>query len=523
MPIKTYQGKFEFKEANHLLKRCLFGPKLTEINSFVGLNVSTAVDFLLQDIPLPKPPVNNYNDATNTDSTVSFGQTWINAPYQNGTINSRRVTSLKSWWIMQMMNQTVSIREKMVLFWHNHFATEAGIVNDARFLYKHCHLLRRFALGNFKTLVKEITIDPAMLKYLNGYLNSKTAPDENYARELQELFTLGKGPNSKFTENDVKAAAKILTGYRLDNEKIISFFDANRHDTTDKQFSSFYNNKIIKGRTGLDGVKELDDLIDMIFEQKEVSLYICRKLYRFFVYYDIDDEIETTIISPLAEILRNNNYEIKPVLKALFTSDLFYSSESISCNIKSPIDFTVGLCREYEVVFPIELDVESHYHMANYIRTTAANFQQNLGDPPSVSGWESYYQIPQFYELWINSDTLPKRNAFTDRMISSGYTRNGKKLIIDFISYTKQFPKADDPNLLIDDVLKHLYTLEVSSDTKKFLKSILLSNQALDSYWTTAWNNYIREPQNTSALTIVTTRLKEFYKYIMNLEEYQLS
>jgi uncharacterized protein (DUF1800 family) len=523
MAIDVYAGTFGSKEITHLLKRCLFGVKRAEINSFLGQSVSTVVDTLLQDISLPNPPVNNYNDTSYTDPGILRGQTWVTAPLGDGTANSRRITSLKSWWILQMLNQSTSLREKMVLFWHNHFATEADVISDARYLYKHNNLLRTSAFGNFKTLIKQITLDPAMLRYLNGYLNTKTAPDENYGRELQELFTLGKGPNSNYTENDVKAAAKLLTGYRLDATAINSFFDSTKHDTTDKQFSSFYGNKIIKGRTGVDGAKELDDLIDMIFAQQEVSLHLCRNLYRFFVYYEVDATVELQVIVPLAEILRNNNYEIKPVLKALFTSNHFFLSQTRSCHIKAPIDFMVGLCREYELVFPPETDIENYYFMGDYLRSTAATIQQNLADPPNVSGWEAYYQAPQFYEIWINSDTLPKRNAFTDRMINTGYTRNGKKLMIDAVGYTNQFTKPEDPNLLINDALAHLYTIDVSTETKIFLKSILLSNQTQDYYWTDAWNSYKMDPANTGRLTIVSTRLKQFYKYIMNLEEYQLS
>ena len=129
-----------------------------------------------------------------------------------------------------MINQGTSIHEKMILFWHNHFATETLDIGDARYVYKHHMLLRKYALGNFKEFVKEITIDPAMLRYLNGYLNNKNSPDENYARELQELFTLGKGPKSNYTEGDVKAAARVLTGYTVNATIISSVFDPNRHD-----------------------------------------------------------------------------------------------------------------------------------------------------------------------------------------------------------------------------------------------------------------------------------------------------
>lgn len=522
MAIDVYAGNFGAKELNHLLKRTLFGAKRSDISAFAGQSVSQVVDFLLRDLPLPNPPVNNYNDTNYTDANVPAGQTWVNALYTDGTANSRRVSSFKSWWVTQMLNQPVSIREKLTLFWHNHFATEADTVDDARYIYKHNALLRSLSLGNFKTLTKQVTIDPAMVRYLNGYASTRTAPDENYARELQELFTLGKGPDSKYTEADVKSAARLLTGYTLDSTNIISVFNTNRHDVTDKQFSSFYGNKLIKGRTGVDGAKELDDLLDMIFAQVEVSKYICRRLYRFFIYYDITADVEANFITPLAEIFRNSNYEIKPVLKVLFMSNHFFLPQNRSCNIKAPVDFVVGLAREFEIVFPDASDYVNVYYMSDYLRSTASNLQQNLADPPNVSGWPAYYQVPQFYELWINSDTLPKRNVFTDRFISSGYTRNGKKIVIDPIAYTAKFSKPEDPNVLVDEALGHLYTIDVSADVKKFLKSILLSNQVTDTYWTTAWLDYKAAP-TTAKTAIVQTRLQEFYKYIMNLEEYQLS
>lgn len=523
MAITVYSGAFGAKELTHLLKRCLFGVKRADVTSLSGRSLTYVVDYLLQDIPLPTPPINNYNDANYTDASVAAGAVWTSAPYLDGTVNSRRITSFKSWWLGQMLNQQVSLKEKMVLFWHNHFATETNTIGDARYIYKHNDLLRTYAFGDFKELVKKITIDPAMLRYLNGYVNTKTAPDENYGRELQELFTMGKGPNSKYTEADVKAAAKVLTGFQLDSTNITSTFSASRHDTTDKQFSAFYNNKIIKGRTGVDGAKEVDDIVDMLFTQNELSMYICRRLYRFFVYYDITPDVELNVITPLAELFRSSNYQIKPVLKALFTSDHFFAAQTRSCNIKSPVDFVVGLCREFEIVFPDSLDYVNLYYMWDYLRGQASTITQNIGDPPNVSGWVAYYQSPQYYELWINSDTLPKRNAFTDRFISTGYTRNSKKIVIDPLAYTAKFSKPEDPDQLIIDVIAHLYTIDVSTQVKTFLKSILLSNQTTNSYWTEAWTNYKLSPNDTARRTIVLTRLNEFYKYIMNLEEYQLS
>lgn len=520
--IDYYAPPFGLTEKIHLLKRVLFGVKQKDIDLIKDKNLDESLNLLLNTSPEPLPPLNNYNDTNFTDSTVPTGQSWVKAPY-DGNANGRRITSFKSWWTGLMLNQETTIHEKMVLFWHNHFATETVDINDARYIFKHNALLRAHALGNFRQLVREVTLDPAMLRYLNGYLNNKNSPDENYARELQELFTLGKGLKSNFTESDVKAAAKVLTGYTVNATTISSSFDPNRHDTGNKQFSSFYNNTVINGLTGANGAMETDLLLNMIFQQEEVAMYICRRLYRFFVYYEIDEATETNVITPLAKVFRDNNYEIKPVLKALFSSEHFYDPINRACMIKSPVDLCVGLCREFNIRFPEPTDIVNQYFMHDYIRTQASNMQQNLGDPPSVAGWAAYYQEPQFHELWINADTLPRRNQFSDTMIGNGYTRNGKKISIDILSFVDTLPDPADPNKLINDSLMVILSIEVTSSVKDFLKSILLSGQSTDSYWTAAWQTYKSNTSITANKTIVLTRLQSMFKYLMNLPEYQLS
>ena len=520
--FSAYFPPFGRPEIIHLLKRTLFGVKDADIKKLSGRILSDGLDILLTPEPLPSPPLNNYNDTNFTDPNVPAGQIWVNAPY-DGNANSRRYTSFKSWWTGRMLNQSTSIHEKMILFWHNHFATETVDIGDARYVYKHHVLLRKYALGNFKEFVKEITIDPAMLRYLNGYLNNKNSADENYARELQELFTLGKGPKSNYTEGDVKAAARVLTGFTVNATSISSAFDPNRHDTGLKQFSSFYNNATITGKIGVNGALETDELINMIFLQPETALHICRKLYRFFVYYEIDAATEANVIVPMANLFRTSNYEIKPVLKALFSSEHFFDPVNRACLIKSPIDLCTGLVREFSIIFPDASDYINQYFMHDYIRTQASNMQQNIGDPPGVSGWSAYYQEPQFHELWINADTLPRRNQFSDVMIGNGYTRNGKKINIDILAFVNTLSNPSNPNILISDSLEILYAIDITQQVKDFLKSILLSGQSSDSYWTDAWTTYKANTGNTVNRNIVLNRLKAMFKYLMNLPEYQLS
>lgn len=519
--LGTYGGQWTRTQAAQLLRRACFGFNRQTLDVVAGMTMNDAVDMLLNvDNNPPSPPLNNYNTSQNIDPNVPLGQTWVTAA-PDPNYNFLRAQSLRSWWMGQMLADT-TLREKMTLFWHNHFATQLSIYNDAHYGYKHLAMLRANALGNFKTMVKQVTIDPAMLSYLNGNANTKTAPDENYGRELQELFTVGKGPDSHYTEADVKAAAKVLTGWRDSRNTAASYFDPTRHDINNKQFSAFYNNTVITGKSGAAGADETDELIDMIFAQNEVARFICRKLYKFFVYYVIDADTETNVIIPLADEFVANNWEIKPLLAKLFKSDHFYDTNNYGCVIKPPTDLTIGLMHQFNVTVPAP-DVPTQYQFWNYVWAVNTLLQQSPLDTPNVAGWPAYYQEPQYHELWINSDTLPKRNQITDLMVYIGYKRNGQTLIIDSVAFADQFPNAADPNLLIEDTLEVLYAIEISQTQKDFLKSILLSGQTSDHYWSDIWNQYKNNPGDTNNLNMVKTRLQTMLKYLMNLAEYQLS
>lgn len=527
--LTAYGGSWTENEVIHLLKRTMFGSSRTDINYFKTRTFLQSVDEILNPTaPIPDPPLKEYTtpaNATLPDPNILQGTTWVDDPNTDGTVNSLRRASFKKWWMGVMINQDRSIREKMTFFWHNHFATETNDIGNSQFAYRHHDLLRKNALGNFKLLTRAVTVDPGMLVYLNGQFNTAKAPDENFGRELQELFCCGKGPGSLYTEEDVKAAAQVLTGWRNNATTFTSFFDPTRHDTKDKKFSSFYNNTIIPGKTGATaGDQELDALLDMIFSTQEVAKYICRRIYRWFVYYDIDTAVEANVITPLADLLRSSNYEIKPVLNALLKSEHFFDALAKGCQIKSPVDLVVSLCREFNVVFQPATDYNTNYGMYNYLVNSVANMQQNIGDPPDVSGWKAYYQAPQFYEIWINSDTLPKRNQFTDTMIVNGYTFNGKKIVLDGVEFAKTLPNPGDPNKLIDDIVNLIFRIDISAASKTQVKTdILLGGQSSDYYWTDAWNMYITTPGNVANTTTVKNRVRDLIKYFMDLSEYQLA
>jgi uncharacterized protein (DUF1800 family) len=523
--LNTYSGPWTRNEVQHLLKRTMFGSTKADIDYFLSRSMSQAVDELLNPVAaLPSPPLNDYSAET-PDAGVPAGTTWVNNFSTDEDINTERRASFKKWWAGVLLNQDRSIREKLTLFWADHFGTETNTIGLAHLVYKHNDLLRRDCLGNFKTMVKDVTTDPGMLIYLNGYLNSASAPDENYARELLELFTLGKGPTVAYTEEDVRTAARILTGWRINTTTYTTTFDPANHDTNNKQFSSYFNNTSISGQSGANGTLETDDLLNMIFAKEEVSKYICRSIYRWFIYYTIDAAAEANVIEPLAQIFRTNNYEIKPVLEALFKSEHFFDVINQGCLIKSPVDQVIGCMREFGVAFPnTTTEYNDAYGMWDYLRNWSARMGQNLGDPPDVSGWPAYYQEPAFHEIWINHDTLPKRNQFTDIMTWNGYTRNERQIIIDTIAFTKTLPNPGDPNALVDDTLDIIYRVPVSDATKQSIKqSVLLSGQTQDYYWTNAWNGYLADPTNMMNEAIIANRLKTLYQYLMNLSEYQLS
>jgi hypothetical protein len=511
-----------------MLKRTQFGARPEDIQYFAARTFSQAMDEILQPTaPAPAPPVKDYVPSANVlkpDTNVAAGTTWVNDIGADGGLNGNRILSFQKWWVGNLINQDRSIREKMILFWHNHFATEADTISNPIYVYRHHQVLRNNALGNFKALTRAITLDPGMLVYLNGQLNTLAAPDENYSRELLELFCCGKGPESKYTEDDVKAAARVLTGWRINASTATSFFDITRHDKAPKKFSAFYNNATIAGRTSATaGDLELDDMLNMIFATNEVSKYICRRLYRWFIYYDIDATVEATIITPLANIFVQNNYEILPVLQALLKSEHFFNSLTVGCQIKSPIDLIVGLCREFSIALPPASDYTTNYGIYNYFFNWATGMQQRIGDPPDVSGWKAYYQEPQFYEVWINSDTLPRRVQFSDIMIVNGYTLNGFLTKINQIEWVKMLSEPADPNKLISDITYRLLRIDISAASKQQLKrDILLGGQSDDHYWTDAWKLYLSTPGNTNNTNTVRNRLRDLIKYIMNLPEYQL-
>jgi uncharacterized protein (DUF1800 family) len=530
--LAPYSGPWTKLEAAHLLKRTMFGIKYADLNFMAGLTMSNAVNSILDlsaSLP-PAPPLKEYTSTGgNPDTTVTLGTTWVNDFNTDGSVNYFRRLSFKKWWVGNMINQERNIREKMTLFWHNHFGTEADTIDSGVHLYNHNDLLRQNCLGNFKNLVKDVAKDGAMLIYLNGKYNTNNAPDENFARELMELFTLGKGPNSQYTQNDVQEAAKVLTGWRVSNTSYNVSFDSTKHNSGNKTFSSFfgtggstYNINGVAGPTG--GAVELNDLVNMLFSKDEVAKFICRKFYRFFVYYKIDATIETNIITPLSQIFISSGYNIKTTLETLFKSEHFYDANIIGSVIKPGVDYIVGLLREFQVTFPVATDYDSNYQHFNKYFSKARELNQEIAEPPNVAGWPAYHQSPGYHEIWINTSTYPNRVKFAETMSNNGYTYNSITTKIDVIEFAKLCSDPSDPDTLIEETLRLIYSIDISAADILSLKSqTLLSNQNQNYYWTNAWNDYIGAPTNTAFVSIVKNRLQDMLQALILREEYHLS
>ncbi|MDN5204162.1 DUF1800 domain-containing protein [Fulvivirgaceae bacterium BMA10] len=518
--LEPYSGSWGNQEIAHLLRRTTFGINFNDLANVSSMTLPDLVTSLLQDETLPDPPLNVRDGYTG----VPIGQTWVNKS-GDFDFNQDKLYSLGAWTMGHMVHQNLTLREKMALFLHNHFVTQVEIVVEARHLYSYNNLLREYALGNFKELTKQMTINPAMLVYLNGNLNEVGAANENYARELFELFTIGKGEQigegdyTNYTEQDVLAAARVLTGWVNDYLVNTSNYISEKHDKGDKQFSSAFDNVVLSNNEE----QEYIDLIEMIFSKKETARFICRKLYRWFIYYTIDDQVEQQVIDPLAQIMVDNDYELKPVLTTLFNSAHFFDEANRGCLIKSPLDLTIGFFRQFNVAFPDNADLINQYANWRFVYLLALLQEQRLGDPPSVAGWPAYYQEPQFYQIWINAATLPfKRDLTNFFTLGPGYESGDFILGIDPIAMAESVSQPSDPNILIQELIDLLYSIDLIQDQKDFLKEVLIPGLP-DFEWTVEWNNYKSDPDDPNKLAAVSSKLRALFSTMLSMAEYQLS
>ncbi|MEZ0485093.1 DUF1800 domain-containing protein [Fibrella aquatica] len=513
--LDSYTSPLTARQAAHLLRRATFGPSPEQIALFTGITPQVALSLLMTPTALPSPPV----DPTTLKpfDTLAF-VTAQQTVWQNAT---------KYWWLGLMVNEAPSLTEKMTLFWQNHFVSTFNDVNDARYIYRQNVLLRRHALGNFQAFVIEMTKDAAMLRYLNGNQNVVGKPNENYARELQELFTIGVG---NYTEEDVKAASRVLTGwvdsgYRNTTTPTIAVtFRSAQHDTTDKVFSASYQNRVIKGRSGATaGDEELAELIEMILAQPETARYLVRKLYRWFINSDITPALERDFIEPLAKVFRQGNYELKPVVTALLTSQHFYDDALRGAIVKSPLELNLGTLRYFGIKAPDAVTNNTGFtQLMTFVQARNREQQLDVMNQPSVFGWPPYYDTG-FYDLWINSTTLALRGYYTDLLTGGTVKYGADKLTLDTIALAKQTSDPADPVKLIDEWAALFYAVDLTKAQRDFLIDNVLVSGLPRYEWAVEWYDYINDATNKNKQMAVSMKLNTTLQYMFRLAEYQLN
>jgi uncharacterized protein (DUF1800 family) len=312
------------------------------------------------------------------------------APLARTIARSNNGQALRAWWLYRMLYSPHPLREKLTLFWHNHFATSNAKVQSARYMLGQNELMRRHALGNFAALLQEMSRDPAMMVWLDTRDSKKGNPNENYARELMELFSLGRGP---YTEKDVREAARAFTGWELQDNAAL--FNPKQHDDGDKT---------VLGRTG---PFKGEDVVRICLEQPPAAPFVTGKLYRFLVSESVPATPE--LLAPLAESFRKSGYDFGALVRAVLSSNLFFSPTVYRTRIKAPVDFALGVVRALE----------------GHVGTTALaqaleQLGQNVFNLPSVKGWDGG-------RAWLNGQTLLFRQNLALALTSTEDVRFGRR------------------------------------------------------------------------------------------------
>ena len=369
-----------YEGARHLLNRTGFGATDAERRASASLDRAQAVEKLLagarREASIAPPAF------VNDPFTPYYRIRQLSAEERMAA--QRRLVEqgfeLRAWWLREMLASPSPLTERMTLFWHNHFATSQQKVRSSQLMYRQNALLRREALGNFATLLHAVAKDPAMLVYLDNAGNRKQAPNENFAREVMELFTLGEG---RYGEGDVKEAARAFTGWSLDRESGEFMFRRLWHD---------YGVKTVLGREGsFDG----DDVLDILLAQPATAEFVAGKLWKELVSPTPD----AREVRRWAAVFRDARYEVKPLLRAALNSEAFWSPDNRATLVKSPVDLVVGTLRTF-AIHPFDLRPAVF---------ACAALGQNPFSPPNVKGWPGG-------EAWIDSATLLGRKQFLERV-----------------------------------------------------------------------------------------------------------
>jgi uncharacterized protein (DUF1800 family) len=387
-PLSARQWNYE--TAAHLLNRAGFGGTPAEIEAARGKGLDAAVRDLvdvsddLADVPPPEwaHPRTIGKIRTQMRSQRISRRERREKKRAFHDMEGENILDLRRWWLERMLTSPAPLLEKMTLFWHGHFATSVQKVGDGYWMWLQNDTLRRNALGNFATLTKKMSRDPAMMIYLDLQKSEQQHPNENWARELMELFTVGIG---NYSEQDIREAARAFTGYHVNLSTQQFRFALFQHDAGSKTFM---------GRTGsLDG----DDIIGTLLEKPACAQFIGRKIWRYFV----EDDPSPETVNAAASRLRAHDYEIRPLLREIFSSSEFYSERVIRSQIKSPLQFLIQTAKLLEIPLP----------PVAIAQNAMRQMGQVLFAPPSVKGWDGG-------RAWINTSTLLFRYNFANYLIN---------------------------------------------------------------------------------------------------------
>jgi uncharacterized protein (DUF1800 family) len=423
----TDETPWDLKKVGHLYRRAAFGATWTELDTALKVGPEHAIDALLRG----GPGLDEFER-----QTAALIQA---VPPNNGP-------QARAWWLYRMLYSPHPLREKLTLFWHNHFATSNSKVNNARYMLGQYELMYRHALGSFRTLLQEMSKDPAMMVWLDTSLSKKGMPNENYARELMELFSLGVG---HYTEQDVREAARAFTGWEVQDGKAV--FNPAQHDGGEKT---------VRGQTGkFTG----EDIVRICLEQKSAPYFLAGKLFRFLISETVAASPE--LLEPLAAQLRQSDFDVGALVQTMLRSNLFFSPTVYRTRVKAPVDFALGIVR------PLE----------GRLGTTALagaleGLGQNLFYPPSVKGWDGG-------QTWLNGQTLLFRQNLALALTSTEDNRFGRRT--DPAALARKYDKRSDAEL-VDFFLRLFLQADVSSETRArlFQYQQQAHHQKLPVYWT---------------------------------------
>ena len=555
--LDKLSGVLTKKSATHLLRRTTFGPSREDIDAFTGMTVDAALDILFATKTIPSPPVD-----------TKTGTTWLNP--RAGSSNSKQedlINYFMSWHLEQMLKSGSSVKEKIVFFFHSHLPVNKTLITDSEAIYYQNALYRHFAFASYKDLFKKICIDNAMLIYLNGNLNQSSSPNENFAREMFELYSIGRGVQigdgnyTNYTEDDIKAATRVLTGWTNDDKYTNVDVDTNlpigklltaisginevaiKHDANEKTFSPAFNNTIIKPDVAkvIDGYEtkeaattELNTMIDLIFDQDATAQFITRKIYRHFVYYIISDTVESDVIKPLASEFKTSGYNMVTLLRKLFSSVHFFDTDNVVLDddnvgalIKSPIELVLGSIRAFNINVPnISTDPSNVYKKQYIDGIINCLVKQGMPfyEPFDVAGYPAYHQFPTYTRNWITPVTIAYRYMFSD-LLMNGVNLNGGDLgfkldILTWVDDSKHISDPSSADTLVSELLEFLVPFTVSTDRKNyFINDVLLLGLGYSSAWTAEWNTYKSDGSNVSTVRNI---LQSLVSSVLKSPEYQL-